>query len=478
MKFNSNKITIFTIAAVMVLFIGISFFACENFVPNNAATALVNQPNEALSGGATTVFDQSVNAFALPVPTLSSQDELLFFVGNSFFNQNWVQAPSSTTARDGLGPYFNAKSCSGCHFKDGRGQPPASIGQLSEGFLLRLSVPGTDKNGGPVGDKNYGLQFQDHAIDGLLAEGIFQLQWEEISGNYPDGTTYHLRKPIIIFDKLNYGEMSSDILISPRVAPQMIGLGLLEAIDEKTILALVDEQDNNHDGISGRANYVWNHITQQQQIGRFGWKANEPTILQQISGAFNGDIGIRTQYFKDQHILPTQKKAATFPNGGETEIDNDDLEKLHLYSATLAVPARRDITDKNVIAGKNIFMALNCNACHVDKMVTGTHPKFNVLSNQTIQPFTDLLLHDMGPGLADNRPDFLASGTEWRTPPLWGIGLFKTVNKHTFYLHDGRARNLEEAILWHEGEAANAKNGFMQLKESERKQLLQFLQSL
>jgi CxxC motif-containing protein (DUF1111 family) len=474
-RINTTSVAILFFTATLFL---LCVSACKKMQLKNASAVLTISPDEALLGGKTTVFDQTVNAFALPVPDLSSTDELLFFVGNSFFNQNWVQAPSSTTARDGLGPYFNAKSCSGCHFKDGRGQPPASIGQLSEGFLIRLSIPGKGPHGEPLGDDNYGTQFQDHAVDGLAAEGIFNLVWEEIPGTYPDGKKYSLRIPIITFEQLNYGPLSEQIQMSPRVAPQMIGLGLLEAIDAQTLLSNADEFDNNGDGISGRANYVWNSIDQKQQIGRFGWKANEPSILQQISGALNGDMGIISAHFNNQHILPNQVAAKKLPTGGDKEIDDDDLEKLHLYSATLAVPAQRNINNTDVQAGKQIFMQLNCNACHIEKVVTGEHPKFSVLSNQTIRPYTDLLLHDMGAGLADNRPDFLATGNEWRTPPLWGIGLFQTVNKHTFYLHDGRARNLEEAILWHDGEASNAKNNFMQLDATQREQLILFLQSL
>lgn len=469
--------TIIAIAAIGVFLFFITIGSCDkdNFL---MASALTAEPDEARSGGDATVFDQTVNAFALPVPGLSPEDELLFFVGNSFFNQNWVQAPSSTTARDGLGPYFNAKSCSGCHFKDGRGEPPATIGQLSEGLILRLSIPGTGDHGEPKGDPIYGGQFQEHAIDGVQKEGTFAIYYDEITGYYPDGTSYSLRKPRIAFSDLQYGAMSPDIMVSARVAPQMCGLGLLEAVDEKTILGYADPNDSNGDGISGRPNYVWDAIAQKEQIGRFGWKANQPTIMQQVSGAFNGDIGITSAYFTDQHITEAQSAQRKLANGGSPEIDNDDLEKVHLYSATLAVPARRNVDDQDVLRGKQIFAEIGCNACHIDKMVTGVHPQFSVLSGQTIRPYTDLLLHDMGDGLADGRPDYQASGSEWRTPPLWGIGLFQTVNKHTFYLHDGRARSIEEAILWHGGEATQAKTSFMQLSKEEREQLLKFLDSL
>lgn len=454
----------------------ITLHACKQAASKVAVN--ISESNTALSGGDATVFDASVNAFALPAPGLSDQDELIFFVGNSFFNQNWVQAPSSTTARDGLGPHFNAKSCSGCHFKDGRGQPPATVGQLSEGFLIRLSIPGSDMYGAPLPDPIYGGQFQDHAIDAASAEGSFEIVWEYISGSYPDGQSYTLRKPAIQFRELHYGEMHPDIMTSPRVAPQMIGLGLLEAIAEQDILKAADEQDANGDGISGRPNYVWNVIENKKQLGRFGWKANEPTLLQQISGAFNGDMGITTSIFSDEHISNNQQALKKLPNGGVPEMPDDDLQKLHLYCATLAVPARREVDNAQVLAGMALFEKIGCDACHTPTMQTGIHPLFSVLNNQTIHPYTDLLLHDMGEGLADGRPDFMASGTEWRTPPLWGIGLFKTVNKHTYYLHDGRARNLEEAILWHAGEASAAKAAFMQLSEKERQQLLVFLSSL
>ena len=464
--------------AVILIAVFILLFSFASYKQKGNLSASIIDSEILLSGGETTVFDQSVNAFALPAPNLSSQDELLFFVGNSFFNQNWVQAPSSTTARDGLGPYFNAKSCSGCHFKDGRGQPPTVAAQLSQGFILRLSIPGKGDHGEPLDDPNYGGQFQDHAIDGLKREGNFELVWEEIKGNYSDGSTYSLRKPLINFSDLNYGEMQDDMMYSARVAPQMIGLGLLEAIPENTIISYADPADKNGDGISGKPNYVWNNIEQKVQLGKFGWKANQPTILQQISGAFSGDMGISTHYFPSQNVASSQKQYSEMANGGDPEIDADDLKKLHLYSSTLAVPARRNVDDKNVIKGEKIFAEIGCDNCHIQKIQTGIHPEFSILSNQTITPYTDLLLHDMGDGLADGRPDFEATGQEWRTPPLWGIGLFQTVNKHTFYLHDGRARNLSEAILWHGGEAENAKNKYKQLTQKERDQLIAFLESL
>jgi CxxC motif-containing protein (DUF1111 family) len=258
----------------------------------------------------------------------------------------------------------------------------------------------------------------------------------------------------------------------------LIGLGLLEAIDEEDILALSDPDDENGDGISGRANYVWDIENEMEVMGRFGWKANQPTVRQQVAGAFLGDIGITTSIFPDENCTLVQINCANSLNGGEPELPDEFLDDVVLYSQTLAVPARRNFEDEDVLLGKFLFNEIGCNSCHIEKITTGDDHEVSALRNQVIRPYTDLLLHDMGEGLADNRPDFLADGNEWRTPPLWGIGLFEKVNNHTFYLHDGRARNLEEAILWHDGEAKASKENFMNLSKTDRLALISFLNSL
>jgi len=435
------------------------------------------EPGEELSGGQVTVRDFSPNAFGFQAAGLADQDQLLFFVGNSFFNQNWVSAPASTTARDGLGPFFNARSCASCHFKDGRGRPPLTPDEKGRGLLLRLSIPGVNVYGGPLPEPTYGAQLQDQAVLNIEKEGDFTIIYTEIPGKYPDGQDYSLREPHYQLTDLFYGDINPQTQISPRVAPQMIGLGLLEAIDESTILSFADETDQDGDGISGKPNYVWDHVAGQLNLGRFGWKANEPSVLQQVSGAFIGDMGITSYVFPEDNCVDGVD-CDEIPNGGDKEIDDDDLDKVALYSSVLAVPARRDWEDKEVLLGKALFNEAGCVSCHIPKIETGTHPLFDALSNQTIRPYTDLLLHDMGEDLADNRPDFDATGREWRTPPLWGIGLFNTVNDHTFYLHDGRARNIEEAILWHGGEALDAREAFKQLTQTERDAFLTFLNSL
>jgi CxxC motif-containing protein (DUF1111 family) len=431
-----------------------------------------------LLGGETTIFNDTPNAFGQPLPGLAREQNLLFFVGNSFFNQNWVSAPASTTARDGLGPLFNARSCAGCHFKDGRGRAPIREGEMPTGFLLRLSILERDLHGANLPDPLYGGQFQVNAIDGVAREGDFRITYREFPVTFTDGRVVMLRQPTYELLNLQYGEMSAEVMMSPRVANQMIGLGLLEAIPEATLLALADPNDRNDDGISGRPNYVWDFYNSQVAIGRFGWKANQPHLLQQVASAFNADMGITTGLLPLQNCTTFQADCLAAPDGGTPEISDDDLLKVVLYSAVLAVPAQRDIDDLQVMRGREVFEQAQCRACHIPQLETGVHPNVPQLSYQTIQPYTDLLLHDMGEGLADNRPDFAATGSEWRTPPLWGIGLFETVNGHTNYLHDGRARNLLEAILWHGGEAQASTDFVLSLSAADTDALLAFLMSL
>ncbi len=456
--------------SICVLFLS----SCQS--DDDGYVALLAEVGEELSGGDTTVFDVSQNAFGFQAANLEGENSLFFFTGNSLFNQNWVTAPATTTARDGLGPLFNAKACSSCHFKDGRGRAPVFNGELNHGLLLRLSTPGTDAIGASNPDPIYGGQLQDQSILSAETEGGFAVSYQENTITYPDGNTATLRSPTYSLTDLAHGGTDGSLKISPRVANQMIGLGLLEAIPESTLLSLADENDTNGDGISGKPNYVWDIASQSHKLGRFGWKANQPNIRQQVAGAFAGDIGITSSLFPDENCV-TGVDCDQFANGGTPEITDENLDKVSLYSSALAVPARRDVDDQDILAGKALFNNAQCTACHAPKFETGSH-SIAALENQTIRPYTDMLLHDMGAGLADNAPDFDANGQEWRTQPLWGIGLIETVNGHTNLLHDGRARNIEEAILWHGGEAENSKNTFMNYTNSEREQLISFLKSL
>ena len=432
---------------------------------------------EALSGGAATVSATTRQAFGQPLPHMTPDQETQFFVGNSFFNRNWVSAPSSTTTRDGLGPLFNARSCSACHLHDGRGRPPAP-GEDMLSMLVRLSIPGRDVQRGVVPEPTYGDQLNGRALPGVPPEGRAVVTYEEIAGTYGDGESYSLRKPTYTFVDLNYGPMHPETLLSPRVAQAMIGLGLLEAVPAEALMDLADPEDGDGDGVSGRPNRVWDKVRQQTVPGRFGWKANQPTVAQQVAGAFLGDIGITSSLFPFENCPPGALECREALNGGSPELSSRLLGHVVFYSRTLAVPARRDPDRPDVRRGRQLFEAAQCGACHTPTLRTGEVPGLPDLSRQMIHPYTDLLLHDMGAGLADGRPDFEATGSEWRTPPLWGIGLVQTVNRHTYFLHDGRARNLAEAILWHGGEAEASKEHFRRLPRADREALLQFLRSL
>lgn len=439
--------------------------------------SLAAEPGEELSGGDATSFNATAEAFGFACKNLTSQQQVDFGVGNSFFRLAWISAPSSTTARDGLGPFYNAIACASCHFKDGRGRPPLYDGELGSGLLLRLSINGHHANGEAFTDPIYGGQLQDNAISGQTVKGNYTITYTPISETLADGTVVSLQKPVYQFSNLGYGAMDAGLMVSPRIANQMSGLGLLEAVADADILSRADESDNDHDGISGKANYVYDIQTNSQKLGKFGWKANQPNIKQQVAGAFSGDIGITSSLFPNENC-PPGIDCNSIPNGGSPEITDTSLNRVVLYSSVLAVPVRRNYNDQNVLEGKKVFQDLKCISCHTPKMQTGnTHP-IAALRNQTIRPYSDLLLHDMGPGLADNAPSFLATGSEWRTPPLWGIGLIHVVNGHTNLLHDGRARNVEEAILWHGGEAETAKNSYKQLTATQRNNLLAFINSL
>ena len=239
-----------------------------------------------------------------------------------------------------------------------------------------------------------------------------------------------------------------------------------------------DEFDADNDGISGRANYVWDVEASSLKLGKYGWKANAPSLRQQLAGAFHGDMGLTTSLFPDENCPDPQLDCQTAFNGGEPEVVDDQLDDVEFYQATLAVPNRRNFRDESVLRGRKLFDELNCIGCHAINQQTGNFPLNQVLEGVTIKPYSDFLLHDMGEGLADNRPDLKATGLEWRTQPLWGIGLISTVNGHTFLLHDGRARNIEEAILWHGGEAEQSKLDFVDLSEEQRKELISFINSL
>jgi CxxC motif-containing protein (DUF1111 family) len=456
------------------------------------------EPGEDKPGGGATSrgSTSTANAFSLSSGNMDFKRELDFKIGNAIFRKSWISAPSSTDASDGLGPLFNARACQSCHLKDGRGHPQlsADVPDDSGSMLIRLSVPPATEEekeklaghrGNAIPDPVYGGQLQDRSIQGIPAEGKLKIEYKEREVKLADGETVSLRVPSYTLTDLAYGPMSPGMMLSPRVAPPMIGLGLLEAIPEDQILANAGAGDADEDGISGEPNRVWSREHEKVMLGRFGWKAGVPTIAQQTAEAAAGDIGLSTTMIPQGSGDCTEKQEVCLaaPSGNSPKYQNvelgDELFKLiTFYSQNLAVPARRDPGHPEVLKGKEVFHAIGCARCHRPKFVTGEVPGQPHLSNQLIWPYTDLLLHDMGEGLADGRPEGEASGSEWRTPPLWGIGLTETVSGHTLFLHDGRARNLTEAILWHGGEGQKARDKFAELPKADRDALLAFVSSL
>jgi len=423
-------------------------------------------------GGETSITGSYIQGFQQPAANLSALELELHRSSDKAFGDIFVTAPS--TINGGLGPIFNQNSCENCHVSNGRSPFPNDFNDL-RGLLIRLSIDGAGNHGEPNPVPNFGGQLQTKAIFGKNPEA--KLSWNKIEEiqTFLDGEQIKLSKPNFTFIN-SYVALPQNVLYSPRIAPPIIGLGLVEAIKESDLLAIEDQNDANNDGISGKANRVWDYQNAVIAIGRFGWKAGQPNLIQQTAAAYNQDMGITNPYFKTESSFGQQQYDAS---NDDPEIDDLTLKSATFYPQSVAVPKRRNTTDPTVRSGKKLFLQIKCGTCHHPKFITGQHSEYAFLSNQIIFPYSDFLLHDMGDGLADNRQEFDANGKEWRTPPLWGVGLTKTVGgNNANYLHDGRASTLEEAIMWHGGESENSKENFRKLSKTERNALIKFLESL
>lgn len=425
--------------------------------------------DQRLTGGVATIFDESAKAFTHRVSGLSARDARVHDLGDMAFEQTFVAAPAPING--GLGPVFNNVSCISCHHNDGKGSP--TLGQNNSSMLFRISVPGQMPDGSPVPVPGFGTQLQNRALLGSRAEATVSVTYEEFAVAYADGEKVQMRRPA--YSITNPYTAYTGTAFSPRMAPPVFGVGLLENIPETTLLAFADEHDADGDGISGRPNYVFNPVAGKRQIGRLGFKSNTADVLHQTASAYHQDMGVTSYLFPQESCYdqPQYVKLSDAP-----ELADTTLQAAAFYLRSLAVPARRDVADPTVLRGQEIFKRLNCSGCHKPVVRTGVNQLLPFLSNQRIQPYTDLLLHDMGPNLADGFADNYAIGQEWRTMPLWGIGLFERTNGTAFYLHDGRARSLEEAILWHGGEAEKSKEAFRKLPKGERQALLRFIRTL
>lgn len=458
---------------------------------------------ELLPGGATTTSILPFPALDKMADNLPAELKADFYAGRALAEQPWVKAPTITTARDGLGPVYNARACLACHIRGGKGRLPDDSNTPLFNVFLRLSIPAdkgqsVDETLGVIPEPTYGDQLQTQSIalahqlrrdtpDNIAAQGdvapeaYVYIEWEKSTFTYPDGQQAELRQPSVDIRYPAYGALHPHTLMSLRNAPAIHGMGLLELIPQRDINALADPDDSNHDGISGRINQVWDAVQQKTVPGRFGLKANRPNMDMVVASAFANDIGISNPLFPQQPCTDNQPACARQINGnGEPgfELPAALMQLVTDFSRNLAVPERRDAADPQVHQGRTLFYQSGCQACHQPSYTTGDSAEFPHLANQKIWPYSDLLLHDMGAGLADKRPDFLASGSEWRTPPLWGAGLLGRVNGSNSYLHDGRARSIEEAILWHGGEATAVRQNFIHLTKTERQALIKFVESL
>ncbi|MCH2133383.1 MAG: hypothetical protein MK116_06510 [Phycisphaerales bacterium] len=457
--------------------------------------------------------------FAQHVPSLALQDLNAFVEGKVIFETDFETSDllnfsthfdccsgpigqpivsSPAFQPDMLGPRYAAASCIQCHVMDGRAPTPQP-GQDLVGLIAHTSIPGQGAFGEPIPHPLYGNQVDGSAEGEVTIEGRLQVTYEEITGTFNDGTPYTLRKPSYHFLDMAYGSLGTNLPdtdgtpgygglaeFSPRIAPMLPGLGLLEAISAATILSLEDPDDQDGDGISGRANQVWDPQSRSTVLGRFGWKANQPNLQQQTAEAFQRDLGITTEARPTHDCGPLQEDCE--PGDMLPELSTQELNDVVAYIQGLALPPRGNYDDPMAIAGLHLFKAANCQACHTPRLQTGSSHPVAAYHDITIEPFTDLLLHDMGPGLADNRPHFEASGSEWRTPPLWALayvqhalGLPETCEDPTSggttpnFLHDGRARSLMEAILWHGGEAESSRQAVLAMSATERAELLAYV---
>jgi CxxC motif-containing protein (DUF1111 family) len=441
----------------------------------------------ALSAGTFTVERFDKGAYSEPAPVLNIKQRQFFMVGRNVFHRQWASI-NSLNGDWGLGPTFIADRCSACHVNAGRGGPPASRDEQLLSMLVRLSLPGEDKHGAPRPHPNYGDQLQNRSLDGrnvdlayagspVPPEADLYIDWEERVFSFPDGESVELRTPKLRIENLNFGPLGADAMMSVRIAPPIFGLGFLEAVSEQTLADIAHRQKEL--GFNGHPNYVWDAVNNRKALGRFGWKANQPSLKQQIAAAAIGDMGLSSRLFPDQNCPPVQEICARHLPGNFPEIINHEIDALDLWLQGLAVPARRGIDEPEVRRGEKLFAEAKCAVCHVPEMKTAEKfPPLPQLANQTFRAYTDLLLHDMGEELADDRPDFKAGPRDWRTPPLWGLGLSQTVSGSTAMLHDGRARNVTEAILWHGGEAEVSREAFRNMRKAEREALVKFVEAI
>ena len=462
---------------------------------------------EIKQGGDTGISITSSESYSKPSSNITASRKGNFVIGNAFFRQPWVIAPASTDSRDGLGALFNVAACQSCHVKDGRGHAPMTAEDDADSLLIRLAMPATtdeqrqqlkDSLIEKVAHPMYGGQLQDRGIQGVPAEARIAVQWTDKPVTFADGYVETLRAPTFNLTNPGYGAFDEDLMVSPRIALPMIGLGLLEQIPDADIKKQASSNHKNNNDIKGKFNWVMDPQTDKAALGRFGWKAGQTKLITQNQSAFNEDMGLTSNIRPHESCTPLQTACLKATTGADeqgngkpaVEVSDEVAKFVEFYTRNLAVPHRRNADDKLVLAGKKRFYDMGCQSCHTPRYQLPKTDDDNLEQHgQVIYPYTDLLLHDMGDDLADRtiagklppknlQVEFLANSYEWRTPALWGIGLAQTVDPQATFLHDGRARTLMEAVLWHGGEAKKQQQKVLMLDKQGRTELSAFLQSL
>ena len=448
---------LYSLVAVAVLFGG-----CDGLSSNDSSSP--DGPVQA--GGETTVESVTANAFTFPSTNLTGSAVDKHAAGDAAFEATFVSAPAAVNG--GVGPIFNNTSCEACHPANGRSrQLPAHI-----------SAPGLDGKGRPQPVDGFGTSLEERSLLDVPNEADLNVTYRDSTVTLSGGETVMLRVPSYSVADA-YRPFPADAQVSPRAALPVFGLGLLEAIPAATLRRWARDQAADGDAVSGEVNEVWNEIEQERQVGRFGWKALAASLREQTAGAYHLDMGVTSPFRLTESGAgqPPHEEADSLDN--DPEVSRETVNEATFYVQTLGVPARRGTDDPRVQRGEKLFEEVGCATCHRPEATSGSFPEVPSVENQRFAPYTDLLLHDMGPALSDGRPVFDASGREWRTPPLWGLGLRELVQGHNTLLHDGRARTIREAILWHGGEAEPAREQFRtQLSKQEREDLIAFLKSL
>lgn len=467
--------------------LGVWTFAAAMFPLTLLCADAERIPDEALSAGTFTIARTDASAYAEPAAVLDYRQRTAFDHGRGHFHRRWVVF-AGVNGDWGLGPTFVADRCSVCHAGAGRGAPPAAADQQLRSMIVRLSLPGTDDQGGPRADPHYGDQLQNDSLQGRSADDAYNsepvpteadlyVEWKTRTVAFADGESIELRQPRLRIENQRFGPFAEGAMTSLRNAQPLIGLGLLESVPEETLRSIAREQVA--EGFHGRPNEVWDALGNRRALGRFGWKANQPSLKQQIAAAALGDMGVTSELYQAQNCPPVQALCIDETPGAPIELIDNDWKEMEFWLQGLAVPARRSVTDPAFVRGAALFAEAKCAVCHVPELRTAAKvPHLPQLANQTIRAYTDLLLHDMGDDLADGRPDFQAGPRDWRTPPLWGLGLSKAVNGSTALLHDGRARDVAEAILWHGGEAEVSREMFRKMPKADREALQFFVESI